>query len=672
MTFSSFKHSFFGAAVAAVLTASLAVSPALAQKGGKGGGGGGGGGGGRGNAGARAGGGGGGGGPRVNVGGNAGGGAQINRAPQGNPGGGNPGGGPRVRVEGGANVQGGGNLQVNPGQGAGRAPRADRPQMQAPASQTPAAAGNVEGAVQGNVQTNVDARIDGSRDGRRSNTLDPRNNIPRDMRDGQRDIRNPGNLTDAQREAIRDGRNFDGRRDGDFDGRRDGNFDGRRDGNPIPRYSFYRGAWSGNNLNNATRARAAAALGIPYGNGFNSFGSGYGYNNFGFGGGGNNTTGNLLRLGLALAGYGGNYGGYGLGGLGGLGGYGLGGYGLGNYGGYGLYGGYPIGWGLGGLGLGSLAYSSGYLPYSNPYYNTGWGGYNYGRPLMIATSMQANPSAADLFNNAIAQFQAGDYNSALTTVDNAIAQNPNDPAMHEFRALTLFAQANYPAAAATIHSVLAVGPGWNWDTMAGFYPDVAVYETQLRALEQAANSGNTPEQHFLLGYHYQSTGHPDAASAQFAKVVELNPNDRVAADLRQMNQAGSTAQVEQPNAAQTAQNGAPALPPDAPNAQPQQPAVEAKSVDPAQLVGTWHAQRDDGSKFELTLTPDKQFTWTVHQQGGQEQQLTGTYEVEKDLLALQSPQAGAMVAQVDPQSDAQFNFKLLGAPQNDQGLAFNK
>ncbi|MGC3968174.1 MAG: hypothetical protein QM775_12630 [Pirellulales bacterium] len=640
MKLSSVKHSFFGAAVVAVLIAGIGADAAWAQKGGRGGGGGGGGGG-RGNAGQRSGGGGGGGGggPRVNIGGNAGGGAQINRGPMGNPGG-----GPRIRVEGNANVQGGGNVPVNPD--AGRQPRGDRPQLERPQFDRP------------------------PQDAQRNNSIDPRNNVPRDFRDGARD---PRNLTDAQRDAFRDQR--DAARAA---AAANGNVAGAT--NPIPRHSFYRGAWNNNNnFNNATRARAAAALGLPYGAGYNNFGYGnlYGYNNWG----GNNTTGNLLRLGLSLAGYGGNYGAYGLGGYGagGLGGYGLGGYGLGGYGGYGLYGGYPIGWGLGGMGLGSLAYSSGYLPYMNPYYNSGLGGYNYSRPLMMASNVQTAPSANDFFNAAVEQFKAGDYTSALTSVNNAIGQDGNDPAMHEFRALTLFALKNYTAAAATVHSVLAVGPGWNWDTMSSFYPDVAVYEAQLRTLEQSAGSSNAADQHFLLAYHYLSTGHPDAAAGELAKVVELNPNDKLAADLKKMNEMSQTAQAAQPSADQTAQAGptgadvAPALPPTDPNAPqpPQQPAAEVKSIDAATLVGTWHAQRDDGSKFDLTLSSDKQFTWTVHHQG-QEQKLTGTYEVEKDLLALQSQQAGSMVAQVSQPSGEQFQFKLLGAPQDDQGLAFNK
>jgi hypothetical protein len=94
-----------------------------------------------------------------------------------------------------------------------------------------------------------------------------------------------------------------------------------------------------------------------------------------------------------------------------------------------------------------------------------------------------------------------------------------------------------------------------------------------------------------------------------------------------------------------------------------------KPVDPAALVGTWHAQRDDGSKFDLTLNADNTFNWTVHQQGN-DQTMNGTFGVERDLLALESPQAGGMVAHVAQADAGHFTFKLLGAPQADQGLTF--
>jgi len=361
---------------------------------------------------------------------------------------------------------------------------------------------------------------------------------------------------------------------------------------------------------------------------------------------------------LALSGYGGGLGGYGAGGQGGYGGLGgLGGYGLGNYGGYGLAGGYPLGWGYG-SGLGNFAYSSGYLPYSNPYYAGNMGGFNYAQPIPTMLVTAAQPGAQQLFDQALAQFKAGDYTSALTTVDGAIRQNPSDHVMHEFRALTLFAMGNYPSSAATIHSVLSVGPGFDWNTLGNLYDDVDVYTDQLRRLErQVVSNPDAADTHFLLAYHYTSAGHSEAAAKQLAQVVRLNKNDKLAADLLKMNQVAQEAPSQ------------PA--PDATVPAPQQPVVEATPIDPQAIVGNWRAERSDGTKFDLQLTADNKFTWKVDQQG-REETMSGSFGVEKDLLALESPQAGAMVGHVKADQPNQMTFTMLGAAQEDLGITFRR
>ncbi|MBL9091983.1 MAG: hypothetical protein JNL96_12220, partial [Planctomycetaceae bacterium] len=147
------------------------------------------------------------------------------------------------------------------------------------------------------------------------------------------------------------------------------------------------------------------------------------------------------------------------------------------------------------------------------------------------------------------------------------------------------------------------------------------------------------------------------------------PTDKLAADLMKMNQVSQTAQTASTDAGAPVQQQ-PQQP--APPSAPQQAAAEsAPPIDPAAIVGTWHATRSDGSSFDLTLNQDKTFVWDV-KHNGHEQKLTGTYDVEKNLLALESPQAGGMIAQVSTSNPDQFNFKLLGAPSTDQGLAFSR
>src|SRR5262249_52844264 len=93
-------------------------------------------------------------------------------------------------------------------------------------------------------------------------------------------------------------------------------------------------------------------------------------------------------------------------------------------------------------------------------------------------------AANKLFDGARAEFKAGNYADAQAKVRQAIQKLPSDATLHEFRALTLFAQGKYKDAAAGLYAVLAAGPGWNWETMRDLYGDPADYTKQLRALEQ--------------------------------------------------------------------------------------------------------------------------------------------------------------------------------------------
>jgi tetratricopeptide (TPR) repeat protein len=409
-------------------------------------------------------------------------------------------------------------------------------------------------------------------------------------------------------------------------------------------HSFYQGHW-----NNYWGPNGA------YGLGTRGYGAGLGYGGLGYGLG---------------------YGGLGYGGLG----YGGRGYG---------YGGYPLGWGIGGWGLGSLLYGSGYLGYNNPYYGAGGGGYggggyNYSQPIQVASNGNDSQTEDPNFQAALAQFKAGDYQGALKLVDTAIKAHPNDAVMHEFRALALFALQDYAQAAATIYSVLAVGPGWDWPTLVSLYSDVSVYTAQLRALEDAVRSNpDKADFRFLLAYHYLTEGHRDAAATQLKQVVRLMPSDRLASELLSMvsgqtggaNPAPTTPAAIANNPSNNANGPAPSQAIQGQPAQPQEN-PNLKPIDAAVIVGKWHATREDGSNFDLTLSPDKNFDWKFAQQRqgqpAQKSELTGTYSVEKALLILQQKEGGAMIGEVTMEGNGKFNFKLLGAPPSDPGLTFTR
>jgi thioredoxin-like negative regulator of GroEL len=142
--------------------------------------------------------------------------------------------------------------------------------------------------------------------------------------------------------------------------------------------------------------------------------------------------------------------------------------------------------------------------------------------------------ALERFDSARAAFKRGDYAKAQTLDEQAIELLPQDAALHEFRALTLFAQKKYQDAAAAIYAVLAAGPGWTWETMAAMYPNSATYTDQLRALEAYASANpKSSAARFLLAYHYLVLDEPSEAVKQLQAVVKLSPNDQLAKQLLQ-------------------------------------------------------------------------------------------------------------------------------------------
>jgi tetratricopeptide (TPR) repeat protein len=140
--------------------------------------------------------------------------------------------------------------------------------------------------------------------------------------------------------------------------------------------------------------------------------------------------------------------------------------------------------------------------------------------------------AIGLFDQGRELFKQGDYAGAQAKADQAIALLPQDRVLHQFRALTLFAQKKYVDAAVTLYAVLSAGPGWNWDTLKSFYPDVATYTAQLRALEADATANrNSPDDRFVLAYHYLVLGQTSAAIKVLEQVQTLLPKDQLTAHI---------------------------------------------------------------------------------------------------------------------------------------------
>jgi tetratricopeptide (TPR) repeat protein len=144
----------------------------------------------------------------------------------------------------------------------------------------------------------------------------------------------------------------------------------------------------------------------------------------------------------------------------------------------------------------------------------------------------AQDQAVRLFDQASAAFARGAYAEAQGLAEKAIQKLPGDATLHEFRALTLFARGKYQDSAAAIYAVLAVGPGWDWQTLKSLYPNTETYTKQLRALEQFQR--NNPDKGYaslLLAYHYLTLESLDAATKQLQNAVKAEPKDQLSAQL---------------------------------------------------------------------------------------------------------------------------------------------
>jgi len=331
--------------------------------------------------------------------------------------------------------------------------------------------------------------------------------------------------------------------------------------------------------------------------------------------------------------------------------------------GYGPYGGWGLGFGLGHLGYGwnpwyfnSIGHRWGYYgAFHNPYYFADHYRYpyDYSQPVYItyvSPEQARQPASSRDFDEARAAFRRGEYERTLTLLDRVVKETPSDNTAHEMRALTLFALGRYEEAAGGLNALLAVAPGWNWETMRGLYPNVDTYTRQLRALEDfVKDHDDNAAGHFVLAYHYLVAGHQDAAQRHLQDVVELEPGDRVAKQLLH-----GLEKREAPSED---------LPP---------PAAERASTDAeTDLMGQWVAERDRDSAFELSLDESGEFTW-IAGKGDDRTKMTGQFELSGQTLVLEGEKGEKLAGHLTSEGENRFHFKLLGSPPDDPGLTFER
>jgi tetratricopeptide (TPR) repeat protein len=304
------------------------------------------------------------------------------------------------------------------------------------------------------------------------------------------------------------------------------------------------------------------------------------------------------------------------------------------------------------------------MPYSNPYYNDFYGGaggvalaapYDYSQPIDTtsapADEQTANPAVA-LFDAGRASFQQGNYADALQQADAALAKLPNDTTLHEFRALCLFALGRYDEAATALYAVLSVGPGWDWATLIGLYPDVNTYTAQIRTLEDSCrNQSNSASGRFVLAYHYLTQGHVDAAVDVLKQVVAIKPGDTLSARL--LRQLEPPKETPAPEATTT-------------------PALQTADTTPPQgasIDGTWTAQPAPDTSIALNLQPDGKFNWQVTKKG-QAQQFGGTSTYGQGILTLAQDKGPVLVGRVGWKDANHITFHIVGDGPDDPGLSF--
>ncbi|WP_231754219.1 tetratricopeptide repeat protein [Caulifigura coniformis] len=335
-----------------------------------------------------------------------------------------------------------------------------------------------------------------------------------------------------------------------------------------------------------------------------------------------------------------------------------------------LWNNYPVAMAFGATmwGINAANWMFGVGGYYNPYYSSGGGGYvDYSQPIVGDPSYMVSDETVDqsaavttdaaapadpvttAFDQARDAFKSDQFQQALDLTSQALKTAPRDAAINEFRGLCLFALGQYRDAAATIHPVLAAGPGWDWTTMISLYSNADVYTEQVRKLENAIKADPQPDAEFLLAYHYITQGHKDDAVALLEDVVKRQPKDELAAELVKMYAPESST----PPAASS-------------------PVASSDNVkDPAwpieKLQATWTA-KDDGGTYLLMLNKDDSFTWEFSRDG-KPQKVSGAYVVRGNNLVMQPDSGGVMLSEIDLQNATTLSFSPLG---DSKKLTFSK
>ena len=89
----------------------------------------------------------------------------------------------------------------------------------------------------------------------------------------------------------------------------------------------------------------------------------------------------------------------------------------------------------------------------------------------------------------------------------------------------------------------------------------------------------------------------------------------------------------------------------------------------AELLGSWNASRDNGSRFELTVTESGEFTW-AYGKDDEKQEIKGVFVVDDGVLAMEPDSGGVMLANVSKPTNNRFTFQQNGT--SEKSIIFQK
>jgi tetratricopeptide (TPR) repeat protein len=165
------------------------------------------------------------------------------------------------------------------------------------------------------------------------------------------------------------------------------------------------------------------------------------------------------------------------------------------------------------------------VPLENPY---------VARPTQ-APLIECEPAAAAYQLEAEAAFREHRFEDAARFANHAMVEDRNNGKLCLFAAQTQFALGDYDEAAQLIHLAASLLPASEWGFVVENYKLFyrgRDFVQQMESLVQTVKANpQSIAATFVRGYQYRYLGYHDSARALLAKVVQLAPDDRLAAEL---------------------------------------------------------------------------------------------------------------------------------------------